>query len=200
MQNNQPSFDSQETGLDEFELTPFQSKHTSRKAGGPCNLTIVKTLKNGKRITISEEVLERIGATETVQLASYHGGIAIGRELPGVGSSPYALKKSGKKGVVYCGPLVEELTELFGLDFSGGRTSISFHEVEYLTKDGLPMAFVPLRQAGQEPEVEPTSTEQELEVEISPKEQETNLLEFPSPLAGISSDDELDPPQEAFEE
>lgn len=154
MQSNQPTIGSQETNFDAFELTPFQSKHASREAGGPCNLTIVKTPKNGKRISISEEVLERIGANETVQLASYRDGIAIGRELPEVDSSPYVLKKSGKKGVVYCGPLVEELTVLFGLDFRGGRTSNSFEEVDYKDKGGLTIAFVPLRHLSSYAEVD----------------------------------------------
>lgn len=145
MQENQPIGNWKETDLDEFELTPFQSKHTSRDATGPCSVSIVNTQKNGKRITISEEVLNRIDGTETVSLASYREGIAIGQVLPGVSVPPFILRRSGKKGVVYCGGLVDELTELFQLDFSG-RTTISFEEVKYQEKDGIVVAFVPLRQ------------------------------------------------------
>lgn len=146
MENNQFNLKQQELNFDEFELTPFQSKHTSRESGGLCNLTIVNTQKNGKRIAFSGAMLEKIGVTENVRLAFYHNGIAVARDFPGVSALPYLLKKSGKKGVIYNSGLVEELTELFGLDFNG-KSSISFEEVRYQSKGDLTIAFVPLRQS-----------------------------------------------------
>jgi hypothetical protein len=130
---------------------PVKSTHISRDAGDPCVLTIVKTNKFGKRISFANEVHEAIGSPDSVQIAVNDDGIVIGETLPGSTSS-FKLRKSGKKPVIYAAGLVDELAELFDLDFSNGKSSLSFHEVEYIDLDGQTVAFMPLRQADAEQE------------------------------------------------
>lgn len=128
---------------------PVKSTHISRDAGEPCVLTIVKTDKFGKRISFANEVHEAIGSPDSVQIAVNDDGIVIGATLPGSTSS-FKLRKNGKKPVIYAAGLVEEIAELFDLDFSDGRSSLSFREVEYIELDSQMVAFVPLRQADAE--------------------------------------------------
>lgn len=123
-----------------------KSKHSPKAANSPCKLTIVNTIGNGKRITIADDVLLSVGADHEVQIAINDEGIAIGSELPGDMNS-FTLRKAGKKGVVYSTKLVEELTELFELNFSG-KSSISFSDMTYLDNGDQRVAYIVLKQQG----------------------------------------------------
>ncbi|MGZ0051473.1 hypothetical protein [Brevibacillus gelatini] len=92
--NQQPA-----VGQVEFSTLNFRapkSKPSPKAAGGPCKLTIVNTVKNGKRLMISDEVLEAVGANTEVQIAINDEGIAIGNGLPD-DITAFTLRKSSKK-------------------------------------------------------------------------------------------------------
>lgn len=121
-----------------------KSKPSPKAAGGPSKLTIVNTAKNGKRLMIADDVLEAVNADTEVQIAINDEGIAIGNGLPS-DITAFTLRKSGKKGVIYSTELVEELTDLFDLDFSD-KSSISFPEITYLSIGDQLAAFIALKQ------------------------------------------------------
>jgi hypothetical protein len=133
-----------ENNFKNFNFTPVKSKHVSKDSGGACVLTIVNTAGNGKRVAFATQLLEDIGSPESVQLSFDDRGIAIGSELPGNENS-FKLKKIGKKGIVYSAALVDEITEHFGLDFTG-KSSISFPELRLLNNGVTKVAFVPISQ------------------------------------------------------
>ncbi|THF72483.1 hypothetical protein [Cohnella fermenti] len=124
-------------------LIPIQTKYESRDAAEPSTLTIVNTSKNGKRVVLSEELLETIGSPEKIQISLIENGIAICEQFSKAGTF-YRLRPTGKKRCVYSAALVDLLTDDLQLDFNG-RTSLSFREVEYISEDvELPIAFVPI--------------------------------------------------------
>ncbi|RXT08850.1 hypothetical protein [Ammoniphilus sp. CFH 90114] len=120
---------SQRNDNSSFTFRAPKSKPLPKLSGQPCKLTIVNTEMHGKRLTIAQDVLEVIGTQDDVQIAIVENGIAIGSNLS-VNNTKFFLRKSGRKGVIYSSELVDELTELFELDFSE-KTSISFAEVLY---------------------------------------------------------------------
>lgn len=143
-ESNPQTATGQEMDYNTLNFRAPKSKPLTKATGIPCKLTIVNTVKNGKRLTIADDVLEAVGATAEVQIAINDEGIAIGNGLPG-DITAFALRKSGKKGVIYSTELVEELTDLFDLDFSD-RSSISFPEVSYLNISDQLAAFIVLKQ------------------------------------------------------
>ncbi|MEK3719247.1 hypothetical protein [Paenibacillus sp. FSL H8-0034] len=124
-------------------LKAVGSKHQSKGTGGESVFSVINTPGNGKRTTISPNLISKIGSPAKVQVSVNDKGIAISSKLPDNDSS-FTLRKTSSKAVIYSKELVDELTALFDLDFSG-RSSISFYDVTYLTLDDAEVAFVPLR-------------------------------------------------------
>lgn len=108
------------------EFSPVETSSSSRSDG--CTISIVNTSENGKRIKLSKMFMKILGAPETLQFKVSNDGtrIVMAEKIPGV-KGHYKVSKSN----VYCGPLVDELTKQFNLDFSN-RTSISFPEDQIL--------------------------------------------------------------------
>lgn len=120
--------------------TKSKSKSVTR-ASGKAGVMSVVNADTGIRITFPDAVLEKIRVTEKLQI-SYNTDeriIAIGENLGN--ENDYAIKKSGKKGIIYSANLVRELTEAFKLDFSN-RSSITFHDAEYLNDEESSIAVV----------------------------------------------------------
>lgn len=95
-----------------------------RSDAGVC--TVVNSKKNGKRVTFSKDVMERLGNPESIELSFTEDGVAIAEKIPENGVS-FGIRKSGHKGVIYSAGLVEEITEVFNLNFED-RVSITFTE------------------------------------------------------------------------
>lgn len=125
------------------DLKAVGSKHKSKDGGGESAFSMVNTTDHGKRITLSPNLISKIGSPPKVQIAVNAKGIAVGSKLPENDSS-FTLRKMGSKAVIYSAELVDELTALFELDFSN-KSSISFYDVTYLSIDDIEVAFVPLR-------------------------------------------------------
>jgi hypothetical protein len=170
-ESNQPLLVPKGNDYREHNFRPVKSRQESRtKSTEASILTIVNTVKSGKRITFAGEVIDQIGSPSTVQIAFNEEGIAISQELP-ENETCFALRKSGKKFALYSNQLVEEVTTIFELDFSN-KSSISFYDVQYLNISDEPVAFVVLRKK-----------EQMVATELGQQEQETEEVE-------PSSDDE----------
>jgi hypothetical protein len=112
-------------------LIKHKSKSNSRgvrTSGGKA--TIVNSKENGKRMTFPKSLLEELGIEDNVDVSITPNGLAIGNELP-KNAETFQLKMSGNKGVIYSASLVQEITEVFELDFSD-RVSITFNEAEII--------------------------------------------------------------------
>lgn len=117
-----------------FELEAINCVSRSAVDAEESVLSIVKTQKCGKRVTISRsKVLDRLGVKDTVQVACLpkSGEIIIANDL---GGTSYNLKKSHGKAVIYNTPLVEYLTNALKLNFATVTTH-SFYEVEFVNHD-----------------------------------------------------------------
>ena len=111
------------------DIQPLYCKVSTRIIGNEALFSIVSTQKCGHRITISrDKVLDRIGVTETVQVAYSTDSqtIILAKDLNG---QDYKLRKSHGKAVIYNSQLVKMLTKLLNLDFSS-CSSVSFSNVE----------------------------------------------------------------------
>lgn len=118
------------------------SKSRSRIVGEAGVISIVKA-KTGNRNILSNELREKLNNPEKVQVAFAEDSIIIAEKLPNNDSS-FNIKRSGVKGIIYSTQLVNEITELFELDFSC-RTSITFNEVEYFISEEYPVAIVKVK-------------------------------------------------------
>ncbi|MCM3625640.1 hypothetical protein M4D70_26085 [Brevibacillus borstelensis] len=128
----------EETCLSDF--SPSSSNGASHRTAGAGVISIIKTTKNGNRITLASEVNQEIGEPERVQIAFTEREIAIAEELPN-NDNYFMVKKQKSKGVIYSASLVKEITERFGLDFSD-KVSITFHKVRYVQSGQKPVAII----------------------------------------------------------
>ncbi|RTE02759.1 hypothetical protein [Paenibacillus whitsoniae] len=138
--NNQTNEETKAGNLSAFGFRPVLSKPTKKTAGGDAMFTIVKTLRNGNRIVFAAEIIQKIGSPKCVELAFTDNGIAV-KGCESSRPESFRLNEIGKKQGIYCKDLVEEIAEVFKLDFSQ-RTSISFDEVTYLSDGSGKIASV----------------------------------------------------------
>jgi hypothetical protein len=118
----------------ELKVIKPKSKSKARgakSANGVC--TVVNSEKNGKRVTLSKEIMELLNNPVSIEIGFTEDGIAVAKKLPENGVE-FSLRKNGNKGVIYSSQLVEEITELFDLDFQD-RVSITFTEAEEVNDD-----------------------------------------------------------------
>ena len=115
--------------LDLSQLTPATSVQRVGGAGEPGVLTIVNSARNGKRLSVPTTVLDEIGATDGISV--FFGPETVYLSTPVEGAVVYAGKAQGTKVLFYSAGLVDEITNELGLDFSDGRVSLTFRQVEY---------------------------------------------------------------------
>lgn len=123
------------------QLTPSISK-TVKRIPDAGLASLVNSKKNGKRFSISSNVINKLGDSTSLQIGFIDGSLIFGESL-GDDFVSYPLKKYGAKKVIYNKGLVEEITEHLGLDFSN-RTSITFHSVSYKKLIGQTIAIISL--------------------------------------------------------
>ena len=124
------------------EIVPVKTKVVNRMVGEPGVITLINSKKNGKRISFAGAVMDKLGNPDKLQIVFWQKGIVVGVGLPKADQF-FPVKKSGNKGIVYSGGLVQEITSQFNLDFSE-RVSITFPKVAYKDMDGHPLAFFKL--------------------------------------------------------
>lgn len=136
-QTKQPSKVLDILGQDYRPSVSRQSSRTTSKKGA---VTVVSTKGNGKRVAIDQEVINKIGSPERVQIALNDVAIAIGERVT-PDDNYFNLRKAVNKAVIYSSQLVAELTEAFELDFTK-TTSISFQDVSYQKVGSRDIAIV----------------------------------------------------------
>lgn len=124
--------------LENFKASKSKQKSTTRSNQGA--ITIVNTKKNGKRIVFSKNILDELGNPPKILISCSDKEIAIGERLHD-NENYLNIKYYKSKGILYSSGIVNELTEIYKLDFSN-RTSITFSEVKYTTYENYMVAVV----------------------------------------------------------
>ena len=98
--------------------------------------------KNGKRLTFSKSLSEKLGLIETVDILPMidDGILLVSADLPFEAASTGTVNKDEKK-ICYGAALVALVTESFKLNFTG-KTSISFNDITIEDYEGHPVAFI----------------------------------------------------------
>ena len=123
--------------LDSFK--PSESK-TINKCSAEAGAMSVINSKTGKRIIVSNEIMEKLNKPERVVMSFSEDKIAIGEQLPN-NYNYINIKVLKSKGVIYSAGIVKEITDIYKLDFSN-KTSITFFHVEYVKYEDNVVAII----------------------------------------------------------
>ena len=136
-----------------FTFPTLSSRGSSKS---PLSLSVINSSENGKRLHISAGIARAISIEDSVFIAVIPSGntviIAPSKieTFAKCGSSFPA--KGEKRKVVYSASAVEAITKAFDLDFSDGRTSRSFRDVQIDEYGGVPVALVTIGSPSDEDE------------------------------------------------
>lgn len=110
---------------------------------GKYSITVVNSDGNGKRITFSKALVEKLGLTEGVSLIPLkdEGILMAAKKLPFERAS-HILLNSKDKRTAYNAEAVQLITKAFKLDYTNGRTSYSFNNVDFMTDNGMEIAVI----------------------------------------------------------
>lgn len=143
MSKNRETSTTEEKAEKEFSLskfTPAKSTHIQRSVSTAGDFSVVNTEKHGRRVVISGKVLREMGSPKTVQFGFSKRSLVFGSTL-NQDSDGFTIRYSGTKGLIYSGPLVQEITEKFGLDFTG-RSMVTFPKAKIKNVDNQVVALV----------------------------------------------------------
>lgn len=128
----------QQYNLENFKASKSKQKSVIRSNQGV--VTIINTEKNGKRIVFLKDVMDKLGNPPKILISCSDNAIAVGERLPD-NQNFLSIKYSKTKGTIYSAGTVNELTEMYQLDFSN-RTLITFSEVKYTTYENHKVAII----------------------------------------------------------
>ena len=114
---------------------PSQAIQKSKSSSGNGMLTIVNSVRNGRRLEFRKEVAKQLKLVDELTVM-YTDVSAIFFRGNGEREGSFRIKKSGERLVVYSGALVDELSSFFDLDFSSGVCH-TFTDGEIEEIDGL---------------------------------------------------------------
>ena len=123
--------------LDSFK--PSESKSINKGIAEAGVMSIINS-KTGKRIIVSNEIMEKLNKPERIVMSFSEDKIAIGEQLPN-NDNYINIKVLKSKGVIYSAGIVKEITDLYKLDFSN-KTSITFFDVEYVKYEDNVVAII----------------------------------------------------------
>ena len=123
--------------LDSFK--PSESKSINKGIAEAGVMSIINS-KTGKRIIVSNEIMEKLNKPERIVMSFSGDKIAIGEQLPN-NDNYINIKVLKSKGVIYSAGIVKEITDLYKLDFSN-KTSITFLDVEYVKYEDNVVAII----------------------------------------------------------
>lgn len=108
------------------------------------SFSIVNAEGNGKRISISKAIADKLGLEDSAMLIPLveSGVVIVGKTLPFPNASELTLKGKEKK-IAYSAGAVKLLTKLFSLDFST-KTSRSFSDITFDVINDIDVAIINL--------------------------------------------------------
>ena len=124
--------------LDLSQCTPIECKATRR---GRPTLRIVNTNKHGKRLNLSRTLIEKLDNPKSVQFLLYGEKIVLGSKLDADAPSHTFAEKPF--GTIYNAQMVNAITDIFGLDFSSGKTSITLGKIKFKDAQNIKGKVVP---------------------------------------------------------
>ena len=109
---------------------------------GKYSISVVNSDGNGKRITLSKTLVEKLGLTDSISLLPLKesGVLMVAKQLPFERASNIALNSKDKR-TAYHAEAVQLIAATFSLDYSS-KTSYSFNDIEFITEDGMEIAAV----------------------------------------------------------
>lgn len=128
------------------QLKVIKPKSMSKVRGtkspkGVC--TVINSKQNGRRVILAKETMDYLKNPTKLEIGFTEDGIVIAEKLPENGVE-FPIRKNGNRIVIYSSGLVEEITELFNLDFSD-RVSITFTEAEKYDNLDNPIVKIKIR-------------------------------------------------------
>lgn len=115
--------------IDLSEFTPVKSKSKAKESTEAGIMSIINSKKNGKRITLSKHLIQKLKVDKAINIALSSNAIVIASADAEIGNE-FPFKVSGNKVIIYSADLVNEITMHYGLDFSD-CVSKTFYEVTY---------------------------------------------------------------------
>lgn len=133
---------------DNFDQIYNRAKTTDRTpvvatSTGQYSFGIVNSRHNGKRLTFSKALVKKLGLEDEVQFFPMPEDhvLFVGKTLALNGVSVGTLSGDENRKICYSGPIVAEITNAFGLDFSN-KTSTSFADMSFKEIDGVTIAAI----------------------------------------------------------
>ena len=100
---------------------------------------------NGKRLTITKALAEKLGIEGQVYIALHRRTrrLILAKELNR--GTVYNYTSSSGKPVIYNSSLVEGIVYAFGIEdiYENGKTSLSFHDVNFSDDDNIAFVKIP---------------------------------------------------------
>ena len=114
----------------------------SGNGSGKYSVSIVNSSGNGKRVTLSKALVEKLQLEGTVDILPVpsENAVMMGKTLSFPCTSQIELNSADKR-TAYHANAVKVIVEAFGLDYSN-KTSMSFNDIEFAEIDGVPIAVV----------------------------------------------------------
>ncbi|EJL46611.1 hypothetical protein T458_06045 [Brevibacillus panacihumi W25] len=140
---DQDESDDDHEDVDLSDITPSVCHQQGRSVGKAGVMSIVHS-KNGMRVALSQELMERLHHPKTVQIGYGEDRIAVSAYL-GDQFTSYSMRESGTKSIIYRSELVKQITDRYDLDFSN-RTSITFSDVTYKGQGKNTVAFIHVKE------------------------------------------------------
>lgn len=109
---------------------------------GKYSISVGNSDGNGKRITLSKALVEKLSLTNSVSLLPLkeNGILMVAKKLPFERASDITLNSKDKR-TAYNAEAVQLITAAFGLDYSV-KTSYSFNDIDFMTEDGTEIAVI----------------------------------------------------------
>lgn len=110
---------------------------------GKYSVSVVNSDGNGKRITLSKSLVEELGLDGHVSLIplKHERVLMLAKTLPFPRASNIELTSKDKR-TAYHAEAVKLIVTAFNLNYSGGKTSMSFSDINFTERDGVVIAVV----------------------------------------------------------
>lgn len=114
----------------------------TRRGNSNLSISIINSENNGKRIVFSKYLLTKLGNPSALQFVIFpeENSLFIGSNLL-PDENKYAFTKEDSN-ILYCGKVINQIVETFNLDYSNGKTSITFSNIEIEEENGNVIATV----------------------------------------------------------
>ena len=118
-------------------------QQVSGNGSGKYSVSVVNSDGNGKRITLSKSLVEELGLDGHISLIplKQERVLMLAKTLPFPRASNIELTSKDKR-TAYHAEAVKLIVTAFNLNYSGGKTSMSFSDITFTEHNGISVAIV----------------------------------------------------------